>query len=41
MLPLIEALRTAAHEVRACSVCGNLGGRDPCEYAATAGATAA
>ncbi len=31
MLPLIEALQNAAHEVQACSVCGNLGGRNPCE----------
>lgn len=31
MLPLIEALNRAAHDVKACSVCGNLGGHDPCE----------
>lgn len=31
MLPLIEALQQAVHGVQACSVCGNLGGSDPCE----------
>jgi recombination protein RecR len=31
MLPLIEALQNATHQVHSCSVCGNLGGRDPCE----------
>lgn len=31
MLPLIEALEKAAHQVHGCSVCGNLGGSDPCE----------
>lgn len=31
MLPLIEALNRAAHDVKACSLCGNLGGHDPCE----------
>lgn len=31
MLPLIEAMTRAARDVKACSVCGNLGGSDPCE----------
>lgn len=31
MLPLIEAMNAAAHQVHGCSVCGNLGGSDPCE----------
>jgi len=31
MLPLIEAMTRAAHEVKICGVCGNLGGNDPCE----------
>ncbi len=31
MIPLAEALNVAAHEVKACSVCGNLGGSEPCE----------
>ena len=31
MLPLIDALHNAVHNVHACSVCGNLGGGDPCE----------
>lgn len=31
MLPLAEALQNAAHNVHACSTCGNLGGSDPCE----------
>lgn len=31
MLPLIEALQKAIHQVQACSICGNLGGSDPCE----------
>lgn len=31
MLPLVEALQNAAHQVQGCSVCGNLGGSDPCE----------
>jgi recombination protein RecR len=31
MLPLAEALQRAAHDVKACSVCSNLGGSDPCE----------
>lgn len=30
-LPLIEAMTRAAHEVKRCGVCGNLGGTDPCE----------
>lgn len=30
MLPLAEALRKAAHEVKDCSVCGNLDAQDPC-----------
>ena len=34
MIPLAEALHNAAHHVRACSVCGNLGGSDPCEICA-------
>jgi len=31
MLPLVEALERAAQQVKGCSVCGNLGGSDPCE----------
>lgn len=31
MLPLAEALQRAAVEVKACTLCGNLGGYDPCE----------
>jgi recombination protein RecR len=31
MLPLIEAMQKAVTDVKACSVCGNLGGHDPCE----------
>lgn len=31
MLPLIEAMTRAAADVKGCSVCGNLGGTDPCE----------
>ena len=31
MLPLIEAMTRAAQDVKGCSVCGNLGGCDPCE----------
>lgn len=31
MLPLVEALHNAAYQVHACSVCGNLGGTNPCE----------
>jgi len=31
MLPLIEAMTRAAQEVKGCSLCGNLGGSDPCE----------
>jgi len=31
MLPLVEALHNAAYQVQACTVCGNLGGRNPCE----------
>jgi recombination protein RecR len=31
MLPLIEAMTGAVHNVNTCSVCGNLGGGDPCE----------
>jgi recombination protein RecR len=30
MLPLAEALQSAAHAVRSCSLCGNLDSRDPC-----------
>ncbi len=30
LLPLMEALKTVAEEVRVCSVCGNLDTRDPC-----------
>jgi len=37
MLPLIEAMERAAHEVKTCSVCGNLGGTDPCEICADPG----
>jgi recombination protein RecR len=31
MLPLIEAMSVAVHNVHGCSLCGNLGGSDPCE----------
>lgn len=31
MLPLIEALQNAAHNVEPCGVCGNLGGSNPCD----------
>jgi len=31
MLPLIEAMNSAAEKVQNCSVCGNLGSFDPCE----------
>ncbi len=31
MLPLIEAMTAAVHQVQSCSICGNLGGNDPCE----------
>lgn len=31
MLPLIDAMTRAVQDVKACSVCGNLGGVDPCE----------
>src|SRR5882762_1674267 len=31
ILPLAEALFNAANKVQGCSVCGNLGGSDPCE----------
>jgi len=31
MLPLIEAMTRAAQDVKGCSICGNLGGSDPCE----------
>src|ERR1700722_15531318 len=31
MLPLIEAMSTAVHNVNTCAICGNLGGTDPCE----------
>ncbi len=31
MLPLIEAMTRAAEDVKICSVCGNFGGKDPCE----------
>jgi recombination protein RecR len=31
MLPLIDALQNAVHHVKGCSICGNLGGHDPCE----------
>jgi len=31
MLPLVEALNNAAHQVQSCDVCGNLGGSNPCE----------
>src|ERR1700722_542621 len=31
MLPLIEAMSVAVHNVQGCSVCGNLGSSDPCE----------
>jgi recombination protein RecR len=31
MLPLIEAMKGAAQDVKICGICGNLGGSDPCE----------
>jgi recombination protein RecR len=31
MLPLVEAMQNAAVKVQGCSICGNLGGHDPCE----------
>ena len=31
MLPLIDAMQNAVHNVHSCSVCGNMGGYDPCE----------
>src|ERR1700735_920055 len=31
MLPLIEAMSMAVQNVKGCSICGNLGGSDPCE----------
>jgi recombination protein RecR len=31
MLPMIEAMLAAAHNVQTCAICGNLGGGDPCE----------
>jgi recombination protein RecR len=31
LAPLLEAMTIALHEVHDCSVCGNLGGMDPCE----------
>lgn len=34
MLPLAEALRVAAENVRACSTCGNLDTTDPCDICA-------
>jgi recombination protein RecR len=37
MLPLIEAMQNAVHNVHACSVCGNMGGMDPCEICADPG----
>ena len=37
MLPLIEAMTRAAHEVKICETCGNLGGSDPCEICADQG----
>jgi recombination protein RecR len=34
MIPLANALQKAALEVRACSICGNLGSQDPCAICA-------
>jgi len=31
MMPLVEAMQAAAQKVQACSICGNMGGHDPCE----------
>lgn len=31
MMPLIDALQNALQNVRSCSICGNMGGMDPCE----------
>jgi recombination protein RecR len=36
MLPLADALRKAAEETKTCSICGNLGSRDPCEICSDA-----
>jgi len=37
MMPLIDALTRAAQDVKGCSVCGNLGGTDPCEVCCDTG----
>jgi len=37
MLPLIEAMTAAAHQVQSCHICGNLGGSDPCEICCDSG----
>jgi recombination protein RecR len=37
MLPLIEAMQNAVHNVHACTTCGNMGGSDPCEICADPG----
>jgi recombination protein RecR len=37
MLPLIEVMTRAAQDVKGCSVCGNLGGSDPCEICCDSG----
>jgi recombination protein RecR len=31
LLPLIDALQNVAHHVEHCDICGNLGGRNPCD----------
>lgn len=36
-LPLIDAMARAAQNVKDCSVCGNLGGADPCEICSDPG----
>jgi recombination protein RecR len=37
MIPLIEAMTRAVHDVKGCSECGNLGGCDPCEICRDSG----
>src|SRR5689334_16238630 len=36
LLPLVDALKTAAENIRTCSVCGNLDTSDPCSLCADA-----
>jgi recombination protein RecR len=37
MTPLAQALKTAAEQIRVCTVCGNLDTRDPCSICTDAG----